>query len=123
MVLALVLGVIFAVLRSVPVRSRAIGTAYVEFFRNTPPGADLLRHFGLGSVGVLLPAFVAAFVALGVYTGAFVAETLRAGILAVDRGYSVALAGALLRADDALRRPPPGHRHHRPAPWGTWPSP
>ena len=29
---------------------------------------------------------MAAFVALGVYTGAFVAETLRAGILAVDRG-------------------------------------
>jgi putative glutamine transport system permease protein len=80
--------VIFAVLRSVPVRPlRAIGTAYVEFFRNTPLLVQtFFAYFGLGAAGVRLPAFAAAFLALGVYTGAFVTEAIRAGILAVDRG-------------------------------------
>ena len=88
LVLAIVLGVIFAIMRSVPLRPlRAIGTGYVEFFRNTP----LLVHtffafFGLPAIGIRLPGFAAAFLALGVYTGAFVAEAIRAGILAVDRG-------------------------------------
>ncbi len=88
LILALVLGVIFAVLRSVPVRPlRAIGTAYVEFFRNTPLLVQtFFAYFGLGAAGIRLPAFTAAFLALGVYTGAFVTEAIRAGILAVDRG-------------------------------------
>ncbi|HVG97616.1 MAG TPA: amino acid ABC transporter permease [Chloroflexota bacterium] len=88
LLLALILGVIFAVLRSVPVRPlRAIGTAYVEFFRNTPLLVQtFFAYFGLGAAGIRLPAFTAAFLALGVYTGAFVTEAIRAGILAVDRG-------------------------------------
>jgi putative glutamine transport system permease protein len=88
LILALVLGVIFAVLRSVPVRPlRAIGTAYVEFFRNTPLLVQtFFAYFGLGAAGIRLPAFTAAFLALGVYTGAFVTEAIRAGILAVDKG-------------------------------------
>jgi aspartate/glutamate/glutamine transport system permease protein len=88
LVLALMLGVVFAVLRSVPVRPlRAIGTVYVEFFRNTPLLVQtFFAYFGLGAVGIRLPAFTAACLALGVYTGAFVTEALRAGILAVDRG-------------------------------------
>ncbi len=86
--LALTLGVVFAVLRSVPVRPlRAIGTVYVEFFRNTPLLVQtFFAYFGLGAAGIRLPAFTAAGLALGVYTGAFVAEAIRAGILAVDRG-------------------------------------
>src|SRR5918997_1605214 len=43
-------------------------------------------YSGLGAAGIRLPAFTAAFLALGVYTGAFVTEAIRAGILAVDRG-------------------------------------
>lgn len=86
--LALALGVVLAVVRSVPVRPlRAIGTAYVEFFRNTPLLVQtFFAYFGLGAAGIRLPAFTAALLALGVYTGAFVAEAIRAGILAVDRG-------------------------------------
>jgi putative glutamine transport system permease protein len=86
--LALTLGIVFAVLRSVPVRPlQAIGTVYVEFFRNTPLLVQtFFAYFGLGAAGIRLPAFTAAFLALGVYTGAFVTEAIRAGILAVDRG-------------------------------------
>ena len=86
--LALALGVCFAVLRSVPLRPlRAIGTAYVEFFRNTPLLVQMFfAFFALPSIGVRLSGFTAAFLALGVYTGAFVTEAVRAGILSVGGG-------------------------------------
>jgi putative glutamine transport system permease protein len=88
LVLALVLGVFFAVLRIVPLAPlRAIGTVYVEFYRNTPLLVQtFFAYFGLPRIGISLPGFAAAFLALGVYTGAFVAEAVRAGILSVGRG-------------------------------------
>ena len=86
--LALALGVLFGVVRSVPFAPlRALGTAYVEFFRNTPLLVQtFFAFFGLPAAGIRLPGFTAAFLALGVYTGAFVAEVVRAGILSVGRG-------------------------------------
>lgn len=88
MLLALALGVVFGILRIAPLAPlRALGTAYVEFFRNTPLLIQMyFAFFGLPWLGVRLPGFQAAFLALGVYTGAFVAEVVRAGILAVSRG-------------------------------------
>jgi len=88
-VLALALGLVFGVLRTTPFRPlRAIGTAYVEFFRNTPLLVQMyFWYFGLPLLlGVTLPGFQAAFLALGIYTGAFVAEVVRAGVLAVSLG-------------------------------------
>jgi putative glutamine transport system permease protein len=86
--LALALGLVFGVVRIVSfVPLRAVGTAYVEFFRNTPLLVQtFFAYFGLPAAGIRLPGFAAAFVALGVYTGAFVAEVVRAGILSVGRG-------------------------------------
>lgn len=87
-VIALGAGVFVALLRVAPFAPlRWIGTAYVEFLRNVP----LLAHmffwvFGLGFLGITLPEFVGAFAGLGFYTAAFVAEAVRAGILAVTRG-------------------------------------
>jgi putative glutamine transport system permease protein len=87
-VLALVLGVVFGVLRVAPMAPlRALGTLYVEFFRNTPLIVQMyFAFFGLPWLGIRLPGFQAGFLALGVYTGAFVAEVVRAGILSVSRG-------------------------------------
>jgi len=86
--LSVVLGIVFGVLRIVPVLPlRAIGTAYVEFFRNTPLLIQMfLAYFGLPAIGIRLPGYSAAFLALGIYTGAFVAEVVRGGILSVGRG-------------------------------------
>jgi aspartate/glutamate/glutamine transport system permease protein len=87
-VIALVLGVIIALFRVSPIAPlRWVGTAFVEFTRNVP----LLAHmffwvYGLPFVGILLPEFVGAFSGLGIYTSAFVAEVVRAGVLAVGRG-------------------------------------
>jgi aspartate/glutamate/glutamine transport system permease protein len=88
LVIAVTLGLCAGIARVVPVRPlRAIGTAYVEFFRNTPLLLQMFfAYFGLGAIGIKLPGFVAAFLALGVYTGAFMGEVFRAGILSVARG-------------------------------------
>ena len=88
LLLAIALGVLFGVLRIVPFAPlRALGALYVEFFRNTPLLVQMyFAYFGLPWLGLRLPGFQAAFLALGVYTGAFVAEVVRAGILSVSRG-------------------------------------
>ena len=88
LLLAIALGVLFGVLRIVPFAPlRLLGATYVEFFRNTPLLVQMyFAYFGLPWLGVRLPGFQAAFLALGIYTGAFVAEVVRAGILSVSRG-------------------------------------
>jgi aspartate/glutamate/glutamine transport system permease protein len=86
--LAMVLGVLVALLRVSPLPPlRFLGAAYVEFLRNTP----LLAHmffwvFGLPFIGIRLPEFSGALLALGFYTSAFVAEAMRAGILSISKG-------------------------------------
>ena len=55
-----------------------------------------LRGFNFSGGGLLSPEFAALFLGLTLYTAAFIAEIVRAGILAVDRGqfeaaYSVGL--------------------------------
>ncbi len=86
--LALAAGTLVGVLRVLPLPVvPAVGAAYVEFFRNTPLLVQMfIWFFGLPTVGISLPPFLAAVVALGIYTSAFVAEAVRAGILAVGRG-------------------------------------
>lgn len=86
--LALVVGLLVALLRVSPILPfRWLGTAYVEFMRNVPLLAHLFFWvYGLPFLGVLLPEFTAAFMGLGLYTAAFVAEAVRSGILAVKRG-------------------------------------
>src|SRR5262245_27565547 len=87
-VIALVLALIVALCRVSPIGpARWLGTAFVEFVRNVPLLAHLFFWvYGLPFIGILLPEFVAAFCGLGVYTAAYVAEALRAGIQAVTAG-------------------------------------
>lgn len=51
----------------------------------------------------ILPPFIALFLALSVYTAAFIAEIVRAGILAVSKGQNEAAAALGLRRGLALR--------------------
>jgi putative glutamine transport system permease protein len=88
MLLSVVLGTLVAALRTSSVRPlRWLGTAYVELFRNTPLLIQLYFYFfGLTRIGLRLSAFQAGVAALGIYTGAYVAEVVRSGILSVDPG-------------------------------------
>ena len=89
---ASLLGGIVALLRISPIGSlRALGTIYTEAVRNTP--LTLVFFF----VIVVLPALqlgidslYGAFIALSVYTSAFVAEAIRSGINGVPMGQAEA---------------------------------
>jgi glutamate transport system permease protein len=121
---ALLIGTVVAVLRLSPLAPlRAAGTAYVTLFRNIPltvvfffaafalpelgSGADFLRIPGLDAIfprlGLDLPYFRFAIIALSLYTGAFVCEALRSGVNAVDPGQAEAARAIGLTFTQNLR--------------------
>ncbi len=108
---SLVLGGLIAALRVSPLPPlRAVGTAYVTVFRNTPLTVVMfLSAFGLPPLGVneanflnipglnlIVPQldnnafFRFALIAIVLYTAAFVCEALRSGINAVPTGQAEA---------------------------------
>jgi glutamate transport system permease protein len=101
---ALILGTIIAAMRVSPIPvARAIATAYVTIFRNTPLTLIILfTSFGLyQTLGVALAPedsstflvdnnFRLAVLGLSVYTASFVAESLRSGINTVPVGQAEA---------------------------------
>ncbi|WP_289137636.1 amino acid ABC transporter permease [uncultured Brevibacillus sp.] len=87
-----VLGTIFAIFRISPIRPlNWIGAAFVEFIRNIPLILVVFLFFvGLPAIGIVLNPFLAGTMGLTVYTAAFIAETIRAGIQAVPKGQTEA---------------------------------
>lgn len=81
------------------------GTAYVEFLRNIP--LMLIAIFVLVGLplltGALLVPFAAGLTALTVYTSAFIAEVIRAGIQAVPAGQMEAARSSGLTYIQAMR--------------------
>ncbi|MFS2116210.1 amino acid ABC transporter permease [Herbaspirillum frisingense] len=62
-------------------------SAYIEVVRNTPFLVQIfLLYFGLASLGVRMPTFAAATLAMVVNIAAYAAEIIRAGIDSVPRG-------------------------------------
>jgi general L-amino acid transport system permease protein len=62
-----------------------------------------LAGFNFAGGGVLTPEFAALLAGLTLYTAAFIAEIVRAGIIAVDRGQFEAAAALGLRPRRAMR--------------------
>jgi His/Glu/Gln/Arg/opine family amino acid ABC transporter permease subunit len=90
MALAVAIGTVMASLR-VWGGTLVSGIAgfYVEFFRNTPLLVQLFFYatlFAPRNLGLASDPVVVAIVGLGIYTGAFVTEAIRSGILSVDAG-------------------------------------
>jgi glutamate/aspartate transport system permease protein len=97
-VIALVLGSIVGVIRTLPSKAAAwFGFAYVEFFRNMPLLVQLFlwffvlpellpRAWGLWLKQLPHASFYTAGVGVGLFMSARVAEQLRAGIGALPRG-------------------------------------
>ncbi len=67
---------------------RFILTAYVEFFRGTPMMAQaMFIYFGSAAVfNINMSMWFAAFFIVSINTGAYMAETVRGGILSIDNG-------------------------------------
>ena len=104
LVIALVVGSIIGIIRTTPNRWAVVfGNVYVEIFRNIPLLVQLFLWYfvlpevlpkGLGDAIKRMPppwaSFVPAVIGLGLFTGARVAEQVRAGIQALPRGQQMA---------------------------------
>ena len=110
-VLILVLGLVIAVLRSLPgpvfFPIRMLATAYVDVFRAVP-GLLVIYILGFGIVGLGLPGvpvepFFYAVVALTLVYSAYVSEVYRAGIESVHPSQEAAARSLGLSRLQALR--------------------
>ncbi|TNC30121.1 amino acid ABC transporter permease [Mumia zhuanghuii] len=93
-VIALVVGTIIAVFRVSPVPVlRSLAAVYVTLFRNSPLLVlMLITFFGLPQIGITFnnDIFIKTVVTMGLYTAAFVAESLRSGINGIPLGQAEA---------------------------------
>lgn len=99
-VVALVLGILVGVLRTLPSRlASGFAFGYVEFFRNIPLLVQLFVWYfvvpellpvsvgdAIKNINPYFQQFLAAFVCLGLYTSARIAEQVRSGIESLPRG-------------------------------------
>ena len=99
------LGTLIAVFRISPIRVlQLFGTAYVELFRNIPLLLVVYMFFlGLPALGIALNGFVSGSLGLMVYTSAFIAEAIRAGIMAVPQGQTEAARSSGLTYIQTMR--------------------
>jgi aspartate/glutamate/glutamine transport system permease protein len=82
-----------------------LGGIYVETFRNIPLLVLLFISFaGLRRAGVDINAWVAGIASLGLYTAAYVAESLRSGVFSVSKGQIEAALSLGYTHRAALRR-------------------
>jgi len=86
--LALVLGLVLALLRRMPVRAVSWPVGFfVEFIRSTPLLIQLFfLYFGLPQFGVRPTPFAVGVIAFGVHFSTYLSEVFRAGLDAVPRG-------------------------------------
>ncbi len=86
--IALVLGLVFALLRRSQVKMISWPTALVvEFLRDTPLLVQLFfLYYVLPDFGIVLPAFLTGALALGLQYAAYTSEVYRGGIEAIHHG-------------------------------------
>jgi polar amino acid transport system permease protein len=88
-VLGVLVGFVVALMRlSHRGALRVPATAFVEFYRNTPPIVHFFWFFYALPIviGLSLDPFAAAVLALSTQSGAFYAEVFRGGIVSIERG-------------------------------------
>jgi len=96
-----IIGVAVALLRlSKNKILRFLASAYIEFIRGTPLLVQIfIVYYGLDNIitfpkfiflGIQMARFIPGVIALSINSGAYVAEIVRAGIQAVDRGQTEA---------------------------------
>jgi polar amino acid transport system permease protein len=118
MVMGIVLGVIFAVMRlSANPVTRYFAGFYIWIFRGTPIYLQLLIWFNLalvfptvnlgfweGRMVDIMTPFFAALLGLGINEGAYMTEIVRGGILSVDQGQLDAASSLGMTRLQAMKR-------------------
>jgi His/Glu/Gln/Arg/opine family amino acid ABC transporter permease subunit len=105
-VIAMVVGTLVAAFRVAPNPwLQRAGALYVEAFRNIPLLVLLFISFpGLRRAGVEITPMVAGVASLGLYTAAYVAESLRSGVFSVSQGQIEASLSLGFTYPETLRR-------------------
>lgn len=103
-VIGVILGLLVAVFK---IRNKGISAAfanvYISVIRGTPAVVQLTVIYFVILAKSGLPAMVIASIAFGINSGAYVAEIVRAGILAVDKGQTEAGRSLGLSGGQTLR--------------------
>ena len=88
LIIAIIIGVIVGLFSTGENKAlRVIARIYVEFFQNTPVILQVcFLYYALAYSGVRVSVVTVGIIALGVYTGAYMAEVIRAGITAIPLG-------------------------------------
>lgn len=101
-VIALALGAVLGVMRTMPNKALAtFAAAYVELFRNVPLIVQLFIWYFVGpellpfgdaikKIDPVAQQYLAAMLCLGTYTAARICEQVRGGILSLPRGQGLA---------------------------------
>ena len=99
-VIGFVIGLLVAILRTIPVAPRdpwyrrvpfkvlsGLLNVYIEVFRGTPMIVQaMVIYYGSMQMGLRMPVLVAAVLIVSVNTGAYMAEIVRGGIISVNKG-------------------------------------
>jgi polar amino acid transport system permease protein len=106
LILGLCMGALGTGLRLARVRPlRWLGGAYVSLFRGTPALIQLfVLYFGGPQVGINLDPIEAGIIGLGVNIGAYMTESIRGAIRAIDRGQGEAARSLGLSRGEAMRK-------------------
>lgn len=104
--LGLVLGAVICAMRlSTIAPLRWLGTAYVSLFRGTPCLVQiLLLYFGGPQIGLDLAPFTAGVIGLAMNIAAYMAESMRGAVRAVDRGQVEAARAIGFSRGETMRR-------------------
>jgi polar amino acid transport system permease protein len=86
--ISMAIGAVVAVMRRSGLRAiRFAGAAYVEVMRNTPLLVILyIVYFASPAIGIRLSSFTAALIGISLNAAGYMAEIIRAGLIAVPRG-------------------------------------
>lgn len=87
LVVSMILGTGFAILEILPNKFvNVLARIYIQIFRNIPLLVVTMFFYVVVTQFIKMSGLVAGTIGLSLYTSAFIAETVRAGILAVDKG-------------------------------------
>ncbi|WP_342538147.1 amino acid ABC transporter permease [Sporosarcina sp. FSL K6-1540] len=105
-VIALIIGFFTAIVRIVKVKIlNGIASTYISIIRGTPLLVQIfVFYYGLPQVGIALDPISSGILALSLNAGAYLSESFRASILAVDNGQMEASMSMGMTYSQALRR-------------------
>lgn len=105
-ILSWIVGFLAVSAKTSPVKFfNALGRFYIWFIRGTPALIQVfVVYFGFPQIGIHLSPFVAGVLALGLNSGAYVAEIIRSGLQAIPRSQMESAFALGMSKREVMRR-------------------